>query len=163
MKKISLIYYFLFKKEHEIINNRNLFKYQSDLAKFATTVPGCNFYKKTPEGIRPFLNQQLKSYREIGSKPIKRHLKTYSLIVTARVKEIKHDITEDELQKFIKEFREYFSKDSAYEAPQEFMLFDEITAELLHSLKIVAIANGGSLTEKEFVQALNNLKQKDLS
>ncbi len=161
MKKISKIYYFLFQKEHGIIGNKNLFKYQSDLAKFAVNVPDCSFYKKTSDGIRPFLNQQLKPDGDMSSKPIKRHIETYSRIVEARVKGIKPNIKKDELQKFLEEFREHFSKYPIHLPPKEFLLFDEITAELLNSLKIVAIANGGSLTEKEFMSALKNLKQKD--
>lgn len=160
MKKTSKINYFLFQKKHEIIGDNTLFRFQSDLAKFAVMVPGCTFYKKTFEGIRPFLNQQLKCDGEINSKPILNHHKTYLMIVKARVKQINPTVKEDELEKFLKEFVLWFSKEAFKPLKNNFKLFDEITSDMLFNLRIVAIANGGSLTEEEFLDAFKNLKQK---
>lgn len=159
MKKISKINYFLFQKKHDIVGNNTLFRFQSDLAKFAVNVPGCTFYKKTPEGIRPFLNQQLKFDGERNSKPILNHQKTYLMIVKARVKQMNLTVREYELEKFLTEFNLWFSKEAVKPLKNNFKLFDEITAEMLLNLKIVAIANGGSLTEDEFLDAFKNLKQ----
>jgi hypothetical protein len=160
MKSVSKFFYFLFRKEHKIIGNKKLFRFQSELAKFAVTVDGCSFYKKTANGIRPFINQQLKPEGDLNSKPLKNHRDTYSLIVKSRVKQINQDLTEEDLHLFLVEFSEYFSKDPVKLKEKNFVLFDQITAGLLDSLRIVAIASGGSLTEKEFMSALKNLKQK---
>ena len=160
MKNQSKIHYFLFEKKHAVIGDNTLFHFQSDLAKFATTVQGCNFYKKSPEGIRPFLSQQLKISNEVNSKPIKNHKKTYLLIVKERAKKINPDLeNSSDIEKFLTEFSEWFSKDPIEALPRNLVLFDEITANLLGQLQIVAVANGGSLTEKEFLHALKNLKQ----
>lgn len=159
-KNISKLSYFLFQKEHEVLNGRKLFRFQSELAQFATKLKGISFSGKTQEGIRPFLNQQLKVENDPMSKPIKNHLRTYSKIVEARFKELNSSITENELKKSLLEFEDFFSKEPFYGFGKPSLSFDEVSAELLKQLHVVAIANGGTLTQEEFVNALVNLKNQ---
>lgn len=160
-KKISKLKHFLFHKEHKILKNKKLFRFQSELAQFAITVKGSSFFGKTTEGIRPFLNQQLKVEGDPMSKPIKNHFSSYLKIVEERFKVLKTDIKEDDLKTSLKEFKDFFSKESIYvDDKQDFLLFDEITADILQQLQIVAVANGGVLTEKEFLKSFRNLREK---
>lgn len=166
MKK-SRFYYYLFQKNHEIIGNRKLFKFQTELAILAVKIPETSFFQKNVASIRPFLNQQLKSDGEPHSKPIRNHFNMYSKVVLARFKQLKQNITQDELESILEEFKEFFSKEPVDEEGNPLpplkgggIYFDYVTADLLQSLHIVAIANGGTLTQKEFSKALENLKNK---
>jgi len=159
-KNISKLSYFLFKKEHDVLGGQKLFRFQSELAQFATTIKEISFSGKSPEGIRPFLSQQLKVSGNPMSKPIKNHFNTYRQIVEARFKKLKPEITENELKNSLEEFEEFFSKESVHGLGKLPLLFDEISVELLQQLQVVAIANGGTLTQEEFMKALVNLKNQ---
>lgn len=153
---LSKLSYYLFKKDHQIIGNEKLFRFQSDFTKFAITIPNTAFFNKTSEGIRPFVNQQLKLVDDINSKPIRNHFETYSKIVVARFKELRGNITKEELESTLQEFHIYFSKEPIANRNEK-VLFVEVTVEMLQSLRIVAIANGGKLTQEEFMKAFHNL------
>ncbi|MCC6520618.1 hypothetical protein IT403_01375 [Candidatus Nomurabacteria bacterium] len=162
-KNISKLSYFLFQKEHKILENKRLFRFQSEFAEFATTVSSGAFFGKTSEGIRPFLNQQLKVEGCPGSKPIKNHFSTYSVIVETRFKQLKPSLADDELKSLLQEFKEFFNKESFYKHEDKLiLLFDVMTVKLLKQLQIVAVANGGALTQEEFIKALINLKNQPL-
>lgn len=159
-KQISKLNYFLFHKEHKILENKKLFRFQNDLAKFAVKVSGTSFFKKAPESIRPFLNQQLKVDGEVTSKPINNHRKIYFKIVEARLKDLKPDITANDLKIYLQEFNDFFSKEifvRKHEKVSE-MNFGTVTVQLLKQLQVVATANGGALTQEEFIKAIVNLK-----
>ncbi len=80
-------------------------------------------------------------------------------IVETRFRKLRSNITEEELERSLAEFKEFFSKESFYGLKKEPLLFDVITVNLLQQLQVVATANGGSLTRDEFVKALVNLQK----
>ncbi|MCB9809023.1 hypothetical protein H6776_01355 [Candidatus Nomurabacteria bacterium] len=166
MKPISKIKYFLTKAQHKILDNKVLFKTQTEFANFAVNVSSKKntFFGKNSESIRPYINQQLKTETELGSKRISNHFETYKVIVLERCKKLIPGVSDFELSKFIFEFKEYFSKENMFKEKSKTeqvtkWMSDTIDSETLFHLSIVAKARGGILTYQEFLEALKNLTQ----
>lgn len=159
-ENISKIKYFLFKKRHDILGGNILFVFQSEFARFATEVPGNNFFGKEPGGIRPFISQQLQVEEKKG-KSIKNHHESYQKIVLARVNNLRPDISEDEKNDFLSEFSTFFTKEQyiSQDPLKKANLFDSIDFKILSELSTVAKAHGGELTYEQFSKYLKNLTQ----
>jgi hypothetical protein len=155
-KKISKLSFYFFKKKHEVLNWQTLFRYQSELADFAVKVPNGVFYGKESEGVRPFLNQQMKIQNHPNSKPIRNHFDTYREVVKARFLNLNNSIPEEKLLVLLKEFESFFSK-SNFEPSSNSR--ESISSLELHQLEIVAKANGGYLTKMQFLRSLINLRR----
>ncbi len=157
----SLIYLFLFKKKHEILDNQNLFKFQSDLAAFFVKTQDTRFFGKNTEAIRPFICGQMQIKNKTTSKAIKNHLKDYEKVVIAKAKEIKPDISNDQIDELVQDLRKNFTRENPeYTTTGTENIFSNISVKTLQELIIVAKANGGSLSYNEFMSSYKNLKNE---
>jgi hypothetical protein len=158
MKKISPLSSFFFKEKHPEIDGNKLFKSQTQLAVLAVKTKNTSFFGKTPNGIRPFINQQMKENASQYSKPIRNHYETYKNILLARIGELGFETTSLLIEKLLKKYDEIF-QEHQHKSKKE--PFEFISAQTLSELAIVAKSFGGKLSFDDFCKCIKNLEREE--